>query len=62
MELKKDPRCYTDICIDGRWFHHDHCTNTAYMLWGGSSPQLKLERTPNTEDELIGLLKQARYK
>ena len=36
MELKKDPRCYTDVCVGGKWFHHDHCTSKAYMLKGGA--------------------------
>ncbi|WED22173.1 hypothetical protein L3Q72_01770 [Vibrio sp. JC009] len=57
MDLKQDPRCYTDVCIDGRWYHYDHCGKKAYMLWGGSAPQLELEREPKTEDELIELLK-----
>jgi len=32
MELKKDPRCYTDVCIDGKWYHYDHCSTHVYML------------------------------
>ncbi|NTJ36892.1 hypothetical protein HQK29_01545 [Vibrio vulnificus] len=32
MELKQDPRCYTDVCIEGKWYHYDHCGTTAYML------------------------------
>lgn len=59
MELIQDPRCYTDICIDGKWFHHDHCTDTAYMLWGGTSPHIQLDKTPKTESELIDLLTHA---
>ncbi|PSV27021.1 MULTISPECIES: hypothetical protein [unclassified Photobacterium] len=59
MKLRKDKRCYTDLCINGKWFHHDHCTNTAYMLKGGDSPLLELARIPQTESELIGLLEEA---
>ncbi len=57
MELKKDPRCYTDVCINGTWFHHDHCTNTAYALAGGNSPHIELDKTPETEEELFEMLK-----
>lgn len=31
MELKQDPRCYTDVCVGGKWFHYDHCGTKAYM-------------------------------
>lgn len=58
MELKKDPRCYTDVCIDGRWFHHDHCTTRVYMLKGGAECELELAKTPSTEDELVHLINQ----
>ncbi|MCF8778368.1 hypothetical protein LZU85_06105 [Vibrio sp. IRLE0018] len=56
MELKQDPSCYTDVCIDGKWYHYDHCGTTAYMLKGGSSEEIKLSREPSTENELIELL------
>lgn len=56
MELKNDPRCYTDLCIDGKWFHYDHCTTRAYMLKGGSSPEVELAKIPTTESELVELL------
>ncbi|WP_117232588.1 hypothetical protein [Vibrio maerlii] len=60
MELKRDPKCYTDVCIDGKWFHYDHCSTHAYMLRGGASVEMKLERVPITESELIDLLSDAR--
>lgn len=60
MDLLKNPKCYTDICIDGVWFHHDHCTTTAYMLSGGSSPQVDLAREPQTEEELVEMLTEFR--
>lgn len=56
MELKQDPRCYTDVCIDGLWYHYDHCGTTAYTLSGGASPQIQLAPEPKTEEELIELL------
>ncbi|GLS82900.1 hypothetical protein GCM10007894_08770 [Paraferrimonas haliotis] len=56
MELKKDPRCYTDVCVNGKWFHHDHLTKSAYMLNGSQSIAIELVKTPETEDELINLL------
>jgi len=56
MELKQDPRCYTDVCIDGKWFHHDHCTKSAYMLKGGASCAVDLKKMPETENELIELI------
>ncbi|WP_306302213.1 hypothetical protein [Shewanella marina] len=40
MELKQDPRCYSDVCVNGKWFHYDHCTTNAYMLKGGASRYL----------------------
>lgn len=58
MELKKDRRCYTDVCINGNWFHHDHCTTTAYMLKGGAECLLELARPPETESELVELIKE----
>ncbi|MDS1802667.1 hypothetical protein [Vibrio vulnificus] len=44
MELKQDPRCYTDVCIEGKWYHYDHCGTTAYMLKGGCSEEIQLSR------------------
>lgn len=56
MELKNDPRCYTDVCIDGKWYHYDHCTTKAYMLKGGAAPTVELAKIPTTESELLDLL------
>lgn len=56
MELKQDPRCYTDVCVNGLWYHYDHCGTKAYILRGGAAPEVELEREPRTEDELISLL------
>lgn len=42
MELERDPRCYTDVCIDGKWYHYDHCSTQVYMLMGGAAPSLQL--------------------
>ncbi|CAK3666349.1 MULTISPECIES: hypothetical protein [Vibrio] len=56
MELKQDPRCYTDVCVDGKWFHYDHCGTRAYMLKGGASAVIKLAREPSTEGELVEML------
>ena len=35
MELIRNPKCYTDVCIDGTWYHYDHCGSTVYSLAGG---------------------------
>ncbi|MCF7502241.1 MULTISPECIES: hypothetical protein [Vibrio] len=56
MELKQDPRCYTDVCVGGKWFHYDHCGTKAYMLKGGSSAVIELAREPATEGELVEML------
>lgn len=56
MELIKDKRCYTDMCLDGKWFHHDHCTPTVYMLRGGVPVNYSLSKVPATEEELLDLL------
>lgn len=58
MELKQDARCYTDICVNGLWYHYDHCTTHAYLLKGGAGPSFKLTTEPKTEEELVTLLKQ----
>lgn len=54
--LKQDPRCYTDVCVNGRWFHYDHCGTKAYMLKGGASPEIDLGREPTSENDLIDML------
>ncbi|MCC4856878.1 hypothetical protein AB4179_12505 [Vibrio lentus] len=56
MTLKQDPRCYTDVCVDGKWFHYDHCGTQAYMLKGGSSAVIELAKEPVTEGELVEML------
>ncbi|WP_447749325.1 hypothetical protein [Aeromonas veronii] len=66
MELKRDPRCYTDVCIDGKWYHYDHCSTNVYMLMGGAAPSLQLAYEPSlqlayepsSEEELIEMLQQ----
>jgi hypothetical protein len=42
--------------VNGKWFHHDHCTTTAYMLKGGASSNIELAKMPTTESELVDLL------
>lgn len=56
MELLRNPKCYTDVCIDGTWYHYDHCGSTVYSLSGGAGPELDLAREPATENELIDLI------
>lgn len=56
MKLKECEKCYTDICLNGKWFHHDHLTTKAYMLKGGLQHEVELARMPTTEDELIELI------
>lgn len=56
MELKPCEKCYTDVCLDGKWYHHDHLTDKAYMLKGGGSQSFNLAKVPSTEDELVELL------
>lgn len=58
MELKRGPRCYTDVCIDGQWYHYDHCSTNVYMLMGGAAPSLQLAYEPSSEEELIEMLQQ----
>lgn len=62
MELKQDPRCYSDVCVNGKWFHYDHCTTNAYMLKGGASPLFELAKMPTTENELIDLLSEIPFE
>jgi hypothetical protein len=59
MKLKLDPRCYTDVCVNGKWFHYDHCTRNAYMLKGGANVCIELASIPVTESELIEQLANA---
>ena len=58
MELERDPRCYTDLCIDGKWNDNDHCSTHVYMLMGGAAPSLELTHEPRSEEELIEMLQQ----
>lgn len=58
MELERDPRCYTDVCIDGKWYHYDHCSTHVYMLMGGTAPSMTLAYEPSSEEELIEMLRQ----
>jgi hypothetical protein len=48
--------------VDGKWFHHDHGTDSAYMLKGGAAPDISLQKVPETEEELIELLHDANMK
>ncbi|WP_299791886.1 hypothetical protein [uncultured Shewanella sp.] len=50
MELL--PNCYTDLCINGKWFHYDHGESSVFMLNGGNPLTFELESLPTTEDEL----------
>ncbi|RTR38370.1 hypothetical protein EKG38_12665 [Shewanella canadensis] len=50
MELL--PNCYTDLCINGKWFHYDHGESSVFMLNGGDPLTFELETLPTTEDEL----------
>ncbi|MGF1902264.1 hypothetical protein [Aliivibrio sifiae] len=58
MTLLRNPKCYTDVCIDGKWYHYDHCGTTVYMLKGGTSAEFNLGSEPLTEGELIDQIKQ----
>lgn len=58
MTLLRNPKCYTDVCINGKWYHYDHCGTTVYMLKGGASAEFALDSEPLTEDELIDKIKQ----
>ena len=50
MKLHMEPKCYTDICLHGKWFHHDHGGSSAYML--GSREIFDLGMMPTTDEEL----------
>lgn len=58
MTLLRNPKCYTDVCINGKWFHYDHCGTTVYMLKGGASAEFNLDSEPVTEGDLINQIKQ----
>jgi len=59
MELIRNPKCYTDVCINGIWYHYDHCGSTVYSLAGGGAPGMDLSSEPATESELIDLIQSA---
>ena len=50
MKLLMEPKCYTDICLHGKWFHYDHGGTRAYML--GSREIFELGMMPTTDEEL----------
>ncbi|WOT04445.1 hypothetical protein [Shewanella youngdeokensis] len=50
MELL--PNCYTDLCINGKWFHYDHGADSVFMLNGSVPLSFELDSLPKTEDEL----------
>ena len=54
MKLLMQPKCYTDLCLHGKWFHHDHGETSAYML--GSRLIFELGMMPTTEEELEACL------
>ena len=54
MKLHMEDKCYSDICLHGKWFHHDHGGTTAYML--GSNLIFELGVMPTTEEQLEALI------
>jgi hypothetical protein len=50
MELH--PNCYTDLCVNGKWFHYDHGESSVFMLNGSEPLTFELEAMPATEEEL----------
>ncbi|GIU41526.1 hypothetical protein TUM4438_06020 [Shewanella sairae] len=50
MELL--PNCYTDLCVNGKWFHYDHGENSVFMLNGSAPVTFELNSLPKTEGEL----------
>jgi hypothetical protein len=54
MKLLMQPKCYTDVCLHGKWFHHDHGETSAYML--GSRLIFDLGMMPTTDEELEACL------
>ena len=58
MERVREQRCYTDVCIDGKWYHYDHCSTHVYMLMGGAAPSMTRAYEPSSEEELIEMLRQ----
>ena len=54
MKLHMEDKCYTDICLHGKWFHHDHGGTNAYML--GSREIFEFGKMPTTDEELEAFL------
>lgn len=54
MKLLMEEKCYTDICLHGKWFHHDHGDTNAYML--GSREIFEFGKMPTTDEELEACL------
>lgn len=50
MELQAN--CYTDLCVNGKWFHYDHGERSVFMLNGGCPLTFELDSLPTTEAEL----------
>ncbi|AQS39192.1 hypothetical protein Sps_04077 [Shewanella psychrophila] len=46
------PHCYTDLCINGKWFHYDHGEMSVFMFNGSSPLSFELDAMPTTEGEL----------
>ena len=46
------PNCYTDLCVNGKWFHYDHGESSVFMLNGSKPLSFELDSLPKTEDEL----------
>ena len=59
MKLLMQPKCYTDICLHGKCFHHDHRETSAYML--GSRLIFDLGMMPTTDEELQACLEPIAY-
>lgn len=59
--MKLLPNCYTDLCVNGKWFHYDHGDTEVYMLNGGSPVTFELGMEPTTENELEQRLEQLFY-
>ena len=53
-----DPRCYTDVCIDGGGILRYCSTSRLYMLMGARHPNGQLAHEPGGEEELVEMLRQ----
>jgi hypothetical protein len=54
MKLHMEEKCNSDVCLYGKWFHHDHGGRSAYML--GSREIFDLGKMPTTDEELESCL------